>query len=461
MFENELKSASIQKFWRLLLIIAPIYICLMLANYNNWYLILGIFFIFCLYVFAKNYLWVLFAIALPALTIGQVLKLEVVPGWYYESSFSEILILSILTVFLADKIINKKIHELKVDIIFFLLLGYLIISLTSFSTIENYKFFVGENKVFIFSLVSYFLALNFLDSYKKVKYLVYAISATVFILAGQLFLKFYQMGFSSEFFLNRSYIILPIGAIALVAAIITLLLPIILSFYYYADKNDKARPFIMISFIAGFVSVFLTMGKGAIISLLVGLFYLLTKMKDKMVLYFLLFFFFIFSGILLLSPFATGLTNRLANAFVDKNTQFRIAEYDVSWKIIKENMIFGVGAGQQPIFFRQEFRDPDFSNYVNNFFLQSQLDFGLIGLAIIIIILLVIVNNLLKQKRILNKQNLLLHYGFVACLVAALLNGLIEVTFFALNYAIIFWIVVGAFSNIYKNNEYENISHNN
>lgn len=459
MAENELKLVNISKFWRLLFLGATVFICLILANYNSWYLILGVFFLFFLYVFAKKYLWILLVIALPALIIGQIVKFEVMPGWFYESSFTEIIILSIFTVFLADKIINKKIHELKIDVIFFLLLIYFLISLASYPAIENFKFFIGENKVFIFSLISYFLALNLFDSYKKIRYLIYSIALMVFILASQLFFKFYQMGFSSEFFLNRSYIILPIGAIALVAAIIALVLPVILSFYYYIDNKNKVRPFILISFAVGFVSVFLTMGKGAIISLLVGLFYLLTKMKDKIVLYFLLFSFFIFSGILILSPFAVGLANRLTNAFVDKNTQFRIAEYDVSWKIIKDNFIFGVGAGQQPIYFRQEFRDPDFNNYVNNFFLQAQLDFGLIGLVMIVIILLAIVYKIFRQKRLLNKQNLLLHYGFVACLIAAFLNGLIEVTFFALNYAIIFWVIVGAFSNLYKHKEYENISH--
>ena len=44
-----------------------------------------------------------------------------------------------------------------------------------------------------------------------------------------------------------------------------------------------------------------------------------------------------------------------------------------------------------------------------------------------------------------NNQDIALKFGLMAGLIAAFFNGLVEVTFFALPYAIIFWLVLGLF----------------
>ena len=46
-----------------------------------------------------------------------------------------------------------------------------------------------------------------------------------------------------------------------------------------------------------------------------------------------------------------------------------------------------------------------------------------------------------------NKKPIIV-FGFIAAITAAFLNGLAEVTFFALEYAIIFWLIIGVFGNM-------------
>jgi O-antigen ligase len=88
---------------------------------------------------------------------------------------------------------------------------------------------------------------------------------------------------------------------------------------------------------------------------------------------------------------------------------------------------------------------------VNNFFVQALIDLGVVGLGLV----MALVGGIMKKARSAIKLSLahggyyvVLLYGFGASLIVAFLNGLVEVTFFALPYAIIFWLLMGAYANI-------------
>ncbi|MBI4812667.1 O-antigen ligase family protein [Candidatus Falkowbacteria bacterium] len=519
MSENRMNlSNQTETLGRLLLIIAPLFLLLVLFNLTSFYIILSLIVLALVYVFLKRQLWIFLVLAVPSLVFGKFINFYVNPGWVYEMSLAEVFILAAAIVFLLDKFLNKNIEKIKIDKLSFFLAAYALLAVASFWQIIDFRLYIFGLKVLIFSFLSYFLALNLFGNEadtipsvipgfrlaedgesrqvtrppagkvgnpeslpvvnvdaildpgstagmteKKMKWFLYGLAATAVILSVQIFVKFYQMGWSSKFFFDRSNILIPMGPVALVSAILVLLLPIILTFYFDVSVKEKSplapsagsgqapfikgggKPFLLLSFIFGSLAVFLTLGKAAILSLFAGLFYLFIKLKDRRIIFILTVAFFIILSYIFFSSFFTGLAERLAHIFVDANTKARIMEYEVGWKIIKDNLWLGVGSGQQLVYFRKLL---NYSQCVNNYFLQAAIDLGILGFALVCLIAVSIFGSVRKYLKVPKGRNVLLAYGFTASLIAASLNGLAEVTFFALQYAVIFWIMLGAFANL-------------
>ena len=258
------------------------------------------------------------------------------------------------------------------------------------------------------------------------------------------------MGFSSKFFFERNTILLPIGPIATTAAILALIIPVMLAFYFQLSKKQIARPIIIAAVLVGVTAVFLSLGKGAIASLLLGLLYLFIKLKNSRVSLLLMGLWFLFLSYVMLNPFFSGLLERVKTTFVDNNTQFRLLEYKTSFELIMQHPWFGVGIGQQLHFFK-EMLNFETSQLVNNFFIQALIDLGVIGLGLVVALFIGIVKgakNAIKSSLASGGYYAVLLYGFGASLLVAFLNGLVEVTFYALPYAIIFWLLMGVYANI-------------
>jgi O-antigen ligase len=154
---------------------------------------------------------------------------------------------------------------------------------------------------------------------------------------------------------------------------------------------------------------------------------------------------FLVMAFLFFNPYLGGLFERMRNTFVDTNTSFRVLEYKTSFNVIKDNYLIGVGSGQQLHYFKDllEYSTGQ-AQLVNNYFLQALIDLGIAGLFIFCLLFWQIYkltrNNKLELKY--------LHIGFTAALICALINGLAEVTIFALPYAICFWFLLGALKNL-------------
>ena len=419
---------------------------LVLFNLVNPTVIISLLLIFIGYILFSQKLWIILIIALPMLALGQFLHFEIRPSWIYEISLSEVLLILSAAILLVTAIYNRSFLKIKIDRIFFLLLIYLVIGIISFYSIDNVRLFVSELKVIVFSLLAYWLSINLIDTVPKIKKLVYGLAFLVFVLSMQIFWEILQLGFSSRLFLDRSSVVIPIGAIALVSAVLSLILPLLLAFYFSMPRENKNRVFILISFLLGLIAILLIMAKAAIISLLIALIYLFIKIKQKRLALALVFGAFMVISSLVFAPYMSGLVDRVANVSVDKNTQFRKQEYQIGWKIISQHKWFGVGIGQQPLYYQKEFGF-EYRNLVNNFLMQSLIDLGLFGLLVISLIIkkIIFIGKSFNKSFILKNP---IYYGFIASLLAAMVNGLLEVTIFALFYSIIFWVIVGAFINL-------------
>ncbi|KKR20264.1 MAG: hypothetical protein UT48_C0019G0008 [Parcubacteria group bacterium GW2011_GWE2_39_37] len=449
MQEKSLKLNQINN-WPLA-ILAIIFLVALSLNFVSWMVILGVLLIFVGYILLDKQLWTLLIFSLIVVILGQFINFEIRPGWVYEISLTEVTLILAVAIFLVSAIFKKQFLKIKFDNISFLLFVYLAVSLISFFWISSTRLFINEFKVVVFSLLAYWLSLNLLDNYYKIKKFIYGLAVLVFVLSLQIFWEMFQLGASSKLFMDRSAILIPIGAIALVSAVLSLMLPLLLAFYFSLAKENNCRIFVLISFLTGLIAILLIMAKAAIISLFISLLYLFIKLKHKRLALSLVFSTFIIVSSLVFAPYISGLFERVANVVGDQNTQFRKQEYQIGWKIIRQHAWFGVGVGQQPLHYQKEFGF-EYRNLVNNFFMQSTIDLGLVGLIILGLIIkkIIYISKSFNQKYPANR---LIHFGFIASLLAAISNGLFEVTFFALYYAIIFWVMMGAFVNLQKNQE--------
>lgn len=197
-----------------------------------------------------------------------------------------------------------------------------------------------------------------------------------------------------------------------------------------------------------FLAVVLTLGKGAIISLFFGLFVLFCAHKQKRIAYVLFFMWFAALLYFGFQPYFAGLFERFKTALVDVNTEFRLKEYQLSWNLIKDHPWTGVGVGQQ-LYYYKKILNQEQGNFVNNFILQTVIDLGVVGLFL----MLFIIKNIIKKVKDVwraNEKKSILVIGFIAAFAAAFLNGMVEVTIYALPYAIVFWLALGVFGNIAK-----------
>jgi len=451
------------KFGLIGLALIGVVLVLILFGFVNFYLGLAVFFVFIFYFFFRRHTWMLLLLAAPSLVFGQILAFNVSADWAYEMSLAEVLLLAAGCLLVLDLLFRPLQTKIKVNQVVLALMVYLILTLLSFFEIEVFRYYIYSAKIVTFALLSYLLAYNYLDSARKIKYFLYSLAITGIILSGQIFYKFYELRFTSKIFFERNFIVIPTGPLALVSAILVLLVPILLATFFSFNKNDKGRIIIFLSFIVCLLGSFLTLGKGALLSLAIGLVYLLiVKIKEKRLASVLFGGLFVIILYLFFSFYFTGLFTRLGRLFVDSSTQFRVLEYQAAWKLIKENPWFGLGAGQQ-LFYYGRVLAAGYKELANNYLIQSMLDLGALGLAAMLFIIVSLAKN---ARRVLaqagNSVYGVLAAGFAASMIVALINGLVEVTIFAMSYGIIFWLLAGAFGSLENLKKYEeDISHRN
>jgi hypothetical protein len=445
-----LSKDKIIMFRKLTFVCLPLFLFIIYYNLASISLILTLVIFSLIFIFFRDKLWFFLIFAIPTLIFGQIVKIPVTSSWIYEASISELIILGLAAIFIFNKFIKGKIKEIKLDWLAAGLLFYLAVAVFSYFEIINFRLYIFNLKLVSLSFLTYFLGLNLIDSKKKINFFFASLSLMVLLLSGQIFYKVFQLGLTSGLIFARNTIIMPIGPLALVVAILAMILPIILALYFNARNNNRFKFFYLVIFTIGALAVFMTLGKAAIGSLAVALFYIFLKLKNKRVVLLLSFLLLATVSYLIFSPFLAGFIDRLSRTFIDINSRWRVTEYEIGWKIIKDNLIFGVGSGQQLEYFKKILFQED-SQLVNNFILQAVIDLGLIGLTAISFIFFTV----FKKIKEINKNkliNLTIVSGFTATFIVAFLNSLLEVTFFSIAYGVTFWMIFGVYSNL-KNYE--------
>ncbi len=399
------------------------------------------------YFLLNRQIWILLVATPLALIPGQFIHFEVQPNWIYDLSLAEIFLAGGLLMFGLHFLINYPKVPVRFGKIGWWLLAYGILAALSFFYINDTQLYVAGLKVLVFSLAAYFLAINLLDSAFKLKTFFYSLALTAIILSIQIFVMFYGLGFSNDLFFNRSEIMIAYGPIALVSATLAFILPLLLGFYFYLDINEKGRIIFLLAFILGAAAVFIILGKAAILSLSIALVYFIRKLKGKRLGLLLFFFCFALITYAIFSQYASGLVSRIGSTFIDKNTEARLEEYRVAFRIVQERPLLGVGSGQQLAYY-QRYINPDYRKLINNYVTQAAVDYGLVGLAIFAVLLWSIFGQSRHLTKRLSGDSKVIGRALNASLIVAAINGLFEVTVFTLFYAIFLWLLIGLASII-------------
>jgi O-antigen ligase len=203
----------------------------------------------------------------------------------------------------------------------------------------------------------------------------------------------------------------------------------------------------LLAFILGAAAVFIILGKAAILSLSIALVYFIRKLKGKRLGLLLFFFCFALITYAIFSQYASGLVSRIGSTFIDKNTEARLEEYRVAFRIVQERPLLGVGSGQQLAYY-QRYINPDYRKLINNYVTQAAVDYGLVGLAIFAVLLWSIFGQSRHLTKRLSGDSKVIGRALNASLIVAAINGLFEVTVFTLFYAIFLWLLIGLASII-------------
>jgi len=403
--------------------------------------VLGFFILIFLYF--KNPIFVL-ALIPPAIAAGQVATLRF-RDWYYQISLAEILIIFLIIAWFLQTIIQNKWRKIKFPAILICFLLYITFSLISFGWAENLTRAVIALRSLIFHAAILFLAINLIKTKKDFKIALFALPLTCLLVAGELVLKVASLdGFHD--LIAREEIITPVGKWVYIAAIIIITLP--LTYYLiFTVRSRLLKIMLGIVLTLGGLAVFLTLGKGEIIALIIGFSYLFWKQKlNKKILIPVLIVIILISSIPL-SQYAGKFWERIVNIANDPNTQFRVAELCAAREIFFKHPLLGLGTGNLKLAYKN-LLPWSVESESNNFFLQVLLELGIIGFAVLILVSRAIYSEIKKlQKYIQTPNQKLLYLSLTATLIIVFLNSMVEATLIGLYYGIVFWYVMGLLNN--------------
>lgn len=398
----------------------------------------------------KKYLWLALAIVPVSIIAGQIYTLKI-KEFSYEISLAEIIIILCVLFFFLDKFIKRDL-KFKFSSTGFYFLLYILLMALSLLWVEYIPKAIIAIRVFLFHFAVFFIVINSIKGQKNIKKALWAVPFTGLLVGLQLLWKVYELG-GFIAVPERTTIITRVGSWVFISAVLIITVPLS---YTLAFLNKELWKKILLwgsSVFSAACSIF-TLGKGEILSLFVGIIYLVRKLKQRRITTILTLVIIILLIIIPLTSFSTKFIERIKNFPQDPNVQFRIDEFKTGIILFINHPFLGVGAGNLKMFYKKELRY-QIETESSNFILQILAEQGIAGFIIFILITKSI-RHLFKKvgNRIKSPQEYFLLSGFKAMILIAFLNGMVEVTFVGLNYGILFWYMIGllaAWGEIFTN----------
>jgi O-antigen ligase len=298
-------------------------------------------------------------------------------------------------------------------------------------------------KVFLFGFLTYWLVMTTIRSrqgLERVADILVFWGATV----GMMLLLRFVEGWSSIIGPKADYgakqeVALSLGRNNYLAALLVPILPVAVSGAF--ARRGILRLVMILAAGTMAVGLLITMSKGAIVALLVGLLCAMPLLrKNGLGVRHLLVATIILIVFIMVIPTDLIATNVEMFVYRADNPDFkRLDLWKVAWREFVHNPILGIGPNCIYIYNQQYAVD---TQHTHNFILNVLADLGLAGAIPFFGILMTLIRRSYKSCLVMgsNVQSRWISIGLFAGLMATLAHGLVEPTFAGAQYSVIFWV---------------------
>lgn len=390
---------------------------------------------------AGEQLW-LGVLAIPlAIPIGVVTTVLVNQSYRYEMTAVELLLL-VLSVALSYALVWRVVEWPPSHTIEIVMMAWLALAYASLLWIVDGQKYLVAVRVFTYHFLAFMIAVSLFSHKRARDWAIPVVVTSVGIMAAQLVQTLSQLASVNRILVDRSSIVTAVGPLATVVAILVLLLPFVVIQGYRTTGIGRWFSW-AVATLAG-ITVVASIGKAAILIMVVSLGYLFTRLgKGKMFVKRTL-------VIIAIALVVGGSVSNIPGLIVERFTaitsgatsQGRIEEARTGLLVFRRNIIHGVGAGNLKYYYQRLLNG--YNAESNVLVVQVAAEYGLIGLAL----LGLLVFEIRKIVRSLNNhvvghRDRLLLVGVRSSIVAMALYSVFEVTFVALSYGVLFWWLIG------------------
>ena len=322
--------------------------------------------------------------------------------------------------------------------------------------------YIGETIWEILRIASYFaLFLTIYNLIRKNK-LTQSFLLTCFVISGSILLvkdlyNFFSWGGLS----NGSYLVGSFYWHNQMAGFIVVLIPLLLSFFL-ASRNLYFK-FVLLSIIfLSLVAIVFTYSRGGWISLVASLMLFsvisFKKIKSHIKPLFIIFGIFTIATFIVLKPANVGkkaqsIRTELSNQTRSVSGNLRTTVWQNTFKMVKDNPIFGVGPGAFGAAYNRYQTVPWlYAKHVHNHYLELAAELGIIGFFLFAVIILSALFGVLAEiKGFGDETRYPLLLGVIAALFGSALHAFIDIDWSRISLYSIFWILLAIlFANLTK-----------
>lgn len=205
-----------------------------------------------------------------------------------------------------------------------------------------------------------------------------------------------------------------------------------------AFKSRISVSFIRLTTILLLVSFFLTLSKGAWLSLTISLFLIFLFIRKRAAIIGLILIFVIF---VYLFAFTSIQPLQYQGGFFD-----RLNHWQIAFQIFKRFPIFGAGANtyieNDAIYMKNDIKS---ASYVHNCYLQIMAETGFLGLMAFILIIASLFRITYAALRQVNRQNRILLLGLFGGVLATFFHSFVDTNLYSLQISLFFWAFLGIY----------------
>ena len=272
----------------------------------------------------------------------------------------------------------------------------------------------------------YYLTINLINEYKKMRIILYSIVLTVVIVSTCGIISYYNsVGYS--FWGHRASSLF--GNPNPLAGYVNLIIPVLFGMLV-ASVFLWERIMLGVIVVLSMITWFLSFSKSGwlflILTMVLVAFLIKTKKRVPL---FLAILFAIFSFTFIFSDIRDNFMDREKSQPVLKSLEFRAEAYPIGFNMVKNDLIFGIGIGNYPLLITKFTKEVLLiTNHLHCLYLQVFVETGIMGLSAFVFWLVCIVKSLVGSLKTLeNTRNYGLFVGLMGGAIIYLFNNLTEV----------------------------------